>query len=70
MFERFNINNINPWHILKIKYYYLFAKHALQNKHLLPDKVIDNIKYNLCFIKFIYKDKAYVIKILENLYKI
>ena len=70
MFERFNINDVNPWQIIKLKYYHIFAKYALQNKHLLPDKVIDNIKYNLCFIKFMFKNKAYAIKILENLYKI
>ncbi len=70
MFERFNSNDINPWQIVKLKYYPIFAKYALQNKHLLPDKVIDNIRYNLCFIKFIFKSKAYAIKILENLYKI
>ena len=70
MFERFNFKNINPWQMIKLKYYHLFAKYALQNKHLLPNEVINNIKYNLNFIKFIYINKAHVIKILEDFYKI
>ena len=70
MFERFNIKNINPWQMIKLKYYHMFAKYALQNKHLLPNEVINNIKYNLNFIKFIYINKAHAIKILEDFYKI
>ena len=70
MFERFDIKNINPWQMIKLKYYHMFAKYALQNKHLLPNEVINNIKYNLNFIKFIYINKAHAIKILEDFYKI
>lgn len=70
MFERFNVNDVNPWQIVKLKYYYLFAKYALQNSRILPDKVIENVKFNLNFIKFVFKHKANCIKILENLYKI
>lgn len=70
MFERFNINDINPYQMIKIKYYHLFAKYALQNKHLLPNNIIDNINFNLKFISFVFKYKANVIKMLENLYKI
>ena len=70
MFERFNPEDVNPYQIVKIKYYHLFAKYALQNKHLLPADVIDNINFNLNFIRFIFKYKSNVIKILENLYKI
>ena len=40
----FNIKNINPWQMIKLKYYHMFAKYALQNKHLLPNEVINNIK--------------------------
>lgn len=70
MFKRFSIKDINPWQMVKLKYYHMFAKYALQNKHLLPNEVINNIKYNLNFIKLMYKTKAHVIKILEDFYKI
>lgn len=70
MFGRFKADDVNPYQIVKIKYYHLFAKYALQNKHLLPADVIDNINYNLKFISFVFKYKSNAIKILENLYKI
>lgn len=70
MFERFKANDINPYQLIKIKYYHLFAKYALQNKHILPADVIDNINYNLKFISFVFKYKSNTIKILENFYKI
>lgn len=70
MFERFKANNINPYHMVKVKYYHLFAKYALQNKHLLPADVIDNINFNLKFISFVFKYKSNIIKILEDVYKI
>ena len=70
MFGRFKADDVNPYQIVKIKYYHIFAKYALQNKHLLPADVIDNINFNLKFISFIYKYKPNVIKILENVYRI
>ena len=70
MFERFKANDINPYQMVKVKYYHLFAKYALQNKHLLPADVIDNINFNLKFISFVFKYKSKVIKILEDVYKI
>ena len=70
MFERFKANDVNPYQLVKIKYYHLFAKYALQNKHILPADVIDNINYNLKFISFVFKYKSNTIKILENFYKI
>ena len=70
MFERFKAKDINPYQLIKLKYYHLFAKYALQNKHILPADVIDNINYNLKFISFVFKYKSNTIKILENFYKI
>lgn len=70
MFERFKANDINPYQMVKVKYYHLFAKYALQNKHLLPADVIDNINFNLKFISFVFKYKSNIIKILEDVYKI
>lgn len=70
MFERFKANDINPYQMVKVRYYHLFAKYALQNKHLLPADVIDNINFNLKFINFVFKYKSNSIKILENVYKI
>lgn len=70
MFERFKVNDINSYQMVKVKYYHLFAKYALQNKHLLPADVIDNINFNLKFISFVFKYKSNAIKILEDVYKI
>lgn len=70
MFGRFKADDVTPYQIVKIKYYHLFAKYALQNKHLLPADVIDNINFNLKFISCIFKYKSNTIKILENFYKI
>lgn len=70
MFERFKANDVNPYQMVKVKYYHLFAKYALQNKHLLPADVIDNINFNLKFISFVFKYKSNIIKILEDAYKI
>lgn len=70
MFEKFKVDDVSHHHIVKLKYYSIFAKYALQNKHILPENVIANIKYNLNFISFMFKYKANVIKILENVYKI
>ena len=70
MFERFKADDVNPYHLIKIKYYHLFAKYALQNKHLLPADVIDNINFNLKFVSFVFKYKSNIIKILEDAYKI
>ena len=70
MFERFKANDINPYQMVKVKYYHLFAKYALQNKHLLPADVIDNINFNLKFVSFVFKYKSNIIKILEDAYKI
>lgn len=70
MFERFKANDINPYQMVKVKYYHLFAKYALQNKHLLPADIIDNINFNLKFISFVFKYKSNIIKILEDVYKI
>ena len=70
MFERFKVNDINSYQMVKVKYYHLFAKYALQNKHLLPADVIDNINFNVKFISFVFKYKSNAIKILEDVYKI
>lgn len=60
MFNQLNTTHLGPYHLLKLKYYPVFAKLIEKEASYIPDSYIKNIKANLKFVQSALKLQTFL----------